>query len=131
MNLAQGKTWEKVTDMGIWTAQPRLGTGETVRWRSSAGRALSRWITSGGQLVVTDRRLLFQPNRFDAATGKKPWELPLDQVVDIEPVDRELTATAGGSRRRLGIKTSSGVEIFVVNNLMTKMDELRGLLLPS
>jgi hypothetical protein len=93
------------------------------------GRALNRRITSGGQLVVTDRRLLFQPNRFDAATGKKPWELPLGDVVDIEPVDREPTAAAGGSRRRLGIRTSSGVEIFVVSNLKTKMSELRGLLL--
>jgi hypothetical protein len=115
--------------MSIWIAQPKLESGEAIRWKSSAGRALNRWITSGGQLVVTDRRLLFQPNRFDVATGKKLWELPLDNVVDIEPVNREPTVTAGGSRRRLGIKTSSGVEIFVVNNLKTKIGELRGLVL--
>lgn len=115
--------------MSIWIAQPKLEAGETIRWKSSAGRALSRWITSGGQLVVTDRRLMFQPNRFDAATGKKPFELPLGDVLDIEPIDREFTAMAGGSRKRLGIKTLSGVEIFVVNDLETKIGELRGLLL--
>lgn len=114
--------------MGIWIAQPKLEAGETIRWRSSAGRALNRWITSGGQLMVTDRRLLFQPNRFDAATGKKPLEISIDNVVDIEPVAREPTATAGGLRERLGIRTSSGVEIFVVNNLKTKIGELRELL---
>jgi hypothetical protein len=117
--------------MGIWIAQPKLETGETIRWKSSAGHALSRWITSGGQLVVTDQRLLFQPNRFDAATGKTLLELPVDEVVDIEVVDRDPTVTAGGSRRRLGIKTSSSLEIFVVNNLKTKIRELRGLLLPD
>jgi hypothetical protein len=56
--------------MSIWIAQPKLESGETIRWKSSAGRTLNRWTTSGGQLVVTDRRFLSQPNRFDAATGK-------------------------------------------------------------
>jgi len=79
--------------------------------------------------VVTDRRVLFQPNRFDTATGTKPWELPLDNIVDVEDIDREPTVAAGGSRKRLGIRTSSGVEIFVVNNLKTKVPELRSLLL--
>jgi hypothetical protein len=114
--------------MGFWLAQLKLETGETIRWKSSAGRALNRWITSGGALVVTDRRVLFQPNRFDTATGKKPWECPLGSIVGIEAVGREPAVAAGGSRRRLGIKTSSGVEIFVVNNLTKKIVELRELL---
>jgi|GEM_PF-2206232 len=117
----------KASDMSFWMAQPKLESGETIRWKSSAGRALNRWITSGGQLVVTDRHLLFQPNRFDAATGKRPWGLPVGDVMDIEVIDRDLAVMAGGSRRRLGIKTSSGVEIFVVNDLDTKIGELRGL----
>lgn len=77
---------------------------------------------------MTDRRLLFQPNRFDVATGKKPWEEPLVNIVGIEEVDCEPTAVAGGLRRRLGIRVSSGVEIFVVNNLKAKTSELRSLL---
>jgi hypothetical protein len=114
--------------MGFWLEQLKLESGETIRWKSSAGRAMNRWITSGGRLVVTDRRVLFQPNRFDIATGKKPWECPLGSIVDIEAIGRELAVAAGGSRRRLGIKTSSGVEIFVVNNLAKKIVELRELL---
>jgi hypothetical protein len=112
--------------MGLWLARMKLETGEVIRWESLAGRALNRWITSGGQLVVTDQRVLFQPNRIDAATGKKPWECPLGSIVDIEPIGRE--PAVGGLRRRLGIKTSSGVEIFVVNNLKKKVVELRELL---
>jgi hypothetical protein len=111
--------------MGLWLAQPKLETGETIRWQSSAGRSVNRWITSGGRLTVTDRRVVFQPNRFDTATGKKPWECPLASVAGFEAVDRDLTALAGGTRKRLGIQTSEGVELFVVNDLDDKVLELR------
>ena len=113
--------------MGLWIAQSKLEAGETVRWRSSAGRALNRWITSGGQLVVTNRRVLFQPNRFDTATGKKPWECLLASVRGFEAVERDLTELAGGMRERLGIQTTDGTEIFVVNNLKEKIAELQSL----
>jgi hypothetical protein len=113
--------------MGFWIVQPQLGPGEKVRWKSSAGRALNRWITSGGQLVVTNRRILFQPNRFDMATGKKSWECPLSSVEGFEVVNRDLTALAGGMRERLGIRTAKGQEVFVVNHLTDKIDELRGM----
>jgi hypothetical protein len=114
--------------MGLWLAQPKLEAGETIRWKSSAGRTLNRWITSGGQLVVTNRRVLFHPNRFDAVTGKKPWECPLASVRGFEAVDRDLTVLAGGMRERLGIQTTDGTEIFVVNNLKEKIAELQSLL---
>jgi hypothetical protein len=110
--------------MGPWHAQLKLEADEEIRWQSSAGRSLNRWITSGGQLVVTDRRVLFQPNRFDAATGKKPWECSLASVTGFETVGRDLTVLAGGLRKRLGIRTSDGVKIFVVNDLEKKVTEL-------
>ncbi len=114
--------------MGLWLAQPKLEADEAIRWQSSAGRSLNRWITSGGKLVVTNRRVLFQPNRFDAVTGKKPWECPLASVTGFEAVDRDLTVLAGGMRKRLGIQTSDGVKIFVVNDLEEKVSELREIL---
>jgi hypothetical protein len=114
--------------MGLWLAKPKLDAGEEIQWQTSAGRSLNRWITSGGRLTVTNKRVLFQPNRFDRATGKSPWECPLASVTSFEAVDRDLTVPAGGTRRRLGIKTTNGVEIFVVNRLKDKLLELRELL---
>src|SRR5882757_1644845 len=114
----------KTVDMRIWVAQPKLEPGETIRWTTSAGRALNRWLTSGGHLVVTDRRLLFQPNRFDIATGKRRWELSLSDVAGVESVEREPAVAAGGSRRRLGIRSAAGLEIFVVNRLQEKITRL-------
>src|SRR5215475_15999661 len=114
--------------MGLWLAQPKLEAGETIRWQSSAGRSLNRWITSGGRLVVTNRRALHQPNRFDTATRKKPWECPLASVTGVEIIDRNLTVLAGGMRKRLGIQTLDGVELFVINDLEKKVMELREVL---
>lgn len=80
---------------------------------------------------MTDRRVLFQPNRFDAITGKKPWECSRGSVTGIEEVGRDLAVPAGGMRQRLGIQTSGGVESFVVNDLEKKVSELREMLFPS
>jgi hypothetical protein len=111
--------------MGLWLAKPNLEAGEEIRWQSAAGRSLNRWITSGGWLAVTDKRVLFQPNRFDAATGKRPWECPLASVRAIDAADRDPAMLSGGVRKRLGIQTSEGVELFVVNGLEKKVAELR------
>lgn len=114
--------------MGLWLAEPELDAGEEIQWQASAGRSLNRWITSGGRLTVTNKRVLFQPNRFDTATGKTPWECPLASVLGFEAVDRDLSVPAGGTRRRLGIETANGVEIFVVSGLEDKLLDLRELL---
>lgn len=114
--------------MGLWLAKPKLEADEVIRWQSSAGRSINRWITSGGRLTVTNRRVLFQPNRFDVATGKTAWECPLESVEGFEAVDRDLTVPAGGTRKRLGIQTPAGFEVFVVNGLEDKLPELRELL---
>lgn len=111
--------------MSFWFAHPKFEIGEAIRWESSAGRTLNRWITSGGRLVITNRRVLFQPNRFDALTGKRPWECPLASVKGVQTVDRDPSVLAGGMRERLGIQTTDGVEVFVVNNAATKVTELR------
>jgi len=78
--------------------------------------------------MVTNRRVLFQPNRFDTITGKKPWECPLASVTGVDVVDRDPAVLAGGMRKRLGIQTSDGLKIFVVNDLEKKVAELREML---
>lgn len=79
-------------------------------------------------MVVTNRRVLFQPNRFDAATGKKPWECPLASVVGLATLDRDFTVPAGGMRKRLEIQVRDGAEAFMLKDPEKKAVELRDLL---
>lgn len=111
--------------MRILNSHPKLKPDETLLWKTLANRVVSSRSTSGGQLIVTDRRVFFQPNRFDSAIGRKLWECPFDTVRGIETIDRDRTVLAGGMRKRLGIQTADGVEIFVVNDLEEKVMELR------
>ena len=79
-------------------------------------------------MIVTDQRMFFQPNRIDAVIGGRSWECPLSAVMEVEVIDRDRTVLAGGMRERLGILTGDGTEIFLVNDLKTKIVELRDLL---
>jgi hypothetical protein len=126
--------------MGILNARPKLEPGEALRWKAAAnhvgGPSYMLWgmtSSSSGQLVVTDRRVFYQPSRVDTVFRQKRWERSLDHVTSIEVVDTSRTSAevdvfAGGLRDRLGIGTEEGVEIFVVNRLEQKVAELRGLL---
>jgi len=110
--------------MGILQVRPDLAPGEEVRWKAFANRVLPNSTTAGGRLFVTDRRVFFQPNRIDAGLGQKVWECPLEGVTAVETVGRDGRLFAGGTRKRLGIKTADGEEVFVVNRLKRKEDEL-------
>jgi len=114
--------------MGILQVRPRLEPGETLRWKALANRVLNPAVTSGGRLVVTDRRVLFQPNRYDMMLGREIWERPLDAVTGVEVVGRDAAVFAAGMRKRLGIRTADGLEVFVVNRLKKKVPELLALL---
>lgn len=79
-------------------------------------------------MVVTDRRVFFQPNRFDALIGRKSWECPLDAVTGIETLAREGVTLTERMRKRLEIQAEHGSETFIVNNLKEKVPRLRELL---
>lgn len=124
--------------MGILNPRPKLEPDEVLRWKARAnhveGPSYSLYgmkSAAGGQLIATNRRIFFQPSRADRATGAKHWELPLDAITGIETIDRDGEPFAGGMRKRLGIQAADGVEVFVVNRLEQRMDELRALLLLS
>jgi hypothetical protein len=110
--------------MGILQVRPRLAPREEVHWKAFANRVLEDSTTAGGRLFVTDRRVFFQPNRVDRMLGRKVWECPLENVTAVETVGRDGHLFAGGPRKRLGIKTADGEEVFVVNRLKRKEDEL-------
>ncbi|MEJ3403606.1 hypothetical protein WDJ51_02555 [Rathayibacter sp. YIM 133350] len=62
--------------MGIWFPAVSMSAGERVLYKSAAN-SLRGWRTIGGQIIVTDRRLIFVPNRLDAMTGASRREIPL------------------------------------------------------
>jgi|tagenome__1003787_1003787.scaffolds.fasta_scaffold18850988_1 hypothetical protein len=119
--------------MGLLVARPKLEPGELLRFNALAnhveGPSYTLWglnAAAGGRLVVTDRRVFFQPGRVDGMLRARRWVKPLDAVTGLEVVDRDgAEVFAGGMRRRLGIRTADGVEVFVVNGLEEKIPELR------
>ena len=127
--------------MGILNAAPKLEPGEELGWKARAnhvaGPSYVFWgmtSSSSGRLAVTNRQVFYQPSRVDTLFRQKRWERPLDAVTGIEIVARKRRAPedgidvfAGGMRDRLGIRTEEGVEVFVVNQLETRVIELHKL----
>ena len=75
------------------------------------------------------RRPLLRALGIDTLFRQKRWERQLDEVTDVEVVGRNGDPFAGEMRKRLGIRTADGVEVFVVNRLEEKLLRLRPLLL--
>ncbi len=111
--------------MGLWVAMPVVDVGEIVKRglaanRDQNGRAV------GGRLFVTDKRLLFQPNRIDSVTGGKAWTCDLGEIAAVGASPRDGRPFSGGLRTRLRVETKDGdVERFVMNHLGEVIDELR------
>jgi hypothetical protein len=123
--------------MGILNPRPKVEPGESILWQRRANYVAGPYYTlygfkaaAGGQLVVTDRRVFFEPSRADKAVGAKRWERPLADTAGVDVVGPDGELFAGGMRKRLGIRTTSGVEVFVVNKLDQTMAELTELLPP-
>jgi hypothetical protein len=120
--------------VGLLNARPKLEPDEVLRWKARANHVEGPWYSlygfqaaAGGQLIVTNRRIFFQPSRADRATGAERWDLPLGAITGIEVIDPAGSAFAGGMRERLGIRTENGVEVFVVNRLAQRISELQAL----
>jgi hypothetical protein len=115
--------------VGVWVPHPPLDRGEAVRWRKNATRRQGSTRAVGGRLFLTDRRLLFQPSRFDQALRGEFWSTPLDQIRDIgvEGKDRQKANERdyGALRRRLRIVTQRSSELFVINSVEEVVRTLR------
>ena len=105
---------------GGWIKPQHALPGETVRWSRAANRMQgSRAV--GGKLFLTERRILFSPNRIDGLTGGSPWAIDLPDVseVGIEPMGSGKAAKLGGGlRNRLRVRGgATGESLFVINRL--------------
>jgi hypothetical protein len=104
--------------MGIFASKPRLDQAETVVWQQLANRTQSAGRAFGGRLYLTGTRLLFEPNRVDAATGGENWSAPLTDIKSVGKQPRDGNPLNGGLRDRLRLMLADGsAELFVVNRL--------------
>jgi hypothetical protein len=110
----------------IWFTDPRLDPGEQVEWSKAANRFQgSRAV--GGRLALTDRRLVFAPNRLDALLMGRRWAVPLEQIrsVGVEPRGSGNKSLFGGNlRNRLRIRSGDGEELFVINEVEDVLSRL-------
>ena len=108
--------------MGIWFRDPDIASDEHVLFRAATNRLISIAEMRGGRLVVTDRRVLFEPNRLDRLTGSKPWVVDSRAIREVtsEPGGKEGVAKFGlaGKRPHLAL-SADGAEpgVFAVRNL--------------
>lgn len=69
--------------MGIWFPSVGLAEGEQVRYQAAANSFRGRR-SIGGQLTVTEQRLIFTPNRLDGLAGGRQRVILLDEVRDTQ-----------------------------------------------
>lgn len=112
--------------MGLWVGNPALADSETVVWRRAANRTQSANRAVGGNLYLTNVRLLFEPNRVDAATGGQRWSAPVNAIVSVGIQPRDGNAFSGGLRNRLRLDLADGsIELFVISKLDDAVRTLR------
>jgi len=115
------------TPINRWFNGPHLPNDEEIV-ASSVAQHAQRGIARAGLLFLTNKRLIFLPNRAEALLGGCPWSMDLPDVAQIgrDPPRLSLFRVAnGGWHERLLIHTVSGVtEYFVVGDLVRIEAEL-------
>lgn len=99
----------------------RVVVQERASWASGLAR--------GGTLVVTTRRVIFEPNSMEAALKlrKRTWDWSTVRAVEVAP--RGLNLAGGAVRRRLRLLMTDGsAELFVVHRPDELKDRLASLI---
>lgn len=103
--------------MGLWVRRPSLLPGEAIEWRAACNwRQGARAV--GGFVWLTSRALVFEPNRFDAATGGQSRRVALTGIaaVGVEPGGSR--SVSGGLRPRIRLELVDGEhELLLVNKV--------------
>lgn len=104
---------------------PSLDSNEQVVNSWFANREQSAQRAVGGTLHLTTHRLLFVPNAIEDKTGGRAWSAPLGELLSVEIVERDIAHVLGGGlRRRLGITSRNGYDVFVVTGLEAAQQQL-------
>jgi hypothetical protein len=107
---------------------PKLQPGEEIVWSARANRAQGGRAV-GGKLYVTDRRMMFAPNRIEQRLKGCEWSCSVGAVREIGVKQRGGNPFSGGVRRRLRVALAEKDELFVVDDPHDAATELRLLLL--
>jgi hypothetical protein len=67
--------------IGLRVDAPEVEPDEQVVWEARANRFQARVRSIGGRIYLTDRRLIFAPNRFERKVGGRAWGA---RLIDLE-----------------------------------------------
>ena len=111
-----------------WVPVEPLPDSEPERLSALANLTVSTWRAVGGRLIATDARLVFWPNRVDAALGGRAWQVRFADVREVGRRAPTWNPLDGGLRSRLRIVTRDGAEhLFVVNGLARVIEQIGAL----
>jgi hypothetical protein len=87
--------------LGLRVPDPDFEDGEAIRWEALANRFQGKVWPIGGGLFLTDRRLIFVPNKLESRVFlAKTWSARLD---DLDRAD-----VGGGLLRTVGVVDRDG-----------------------
>jgi hypothetical protein len=111
--------------MGLWVRRPHLSPGEQVQWRAPCNWKQGRR-ACGGFLWLTDRAVLFEPNRIDALAGGESRRVALAEIAEVALEPGGTPSFSGGLRPRIRLILEDGrQELLLVNQIEARMSALR------
>jgi hypothetical protein len=120
-----------IRHMGFDLPDPQLKPGEHVVWGCAAQRSIPRRTFVAGWLFLTERRIVFQPNRLNIGIASRDLlSYELRDCLGAEVIDRTWTLYDGGTRRRIRLNLADGTSVlFVVkakhtNEVATRLSDV-------
>lgn len=96
-----------------WYRSVFLEEGERARIDAPANDYRG-WRAVGGRLVVTDRRVIFEPNWLDFIAAARGWRIALDQVLSVDVVPGQRSINPHKVRTRVRIQIAGRKPIMVL-----------------
>jgi hypothetical protein len=108
-----------------WIATPTSLADETVVWSTATTHRQGRARLVGGQFILTETKLIFAPNRLEAATRGQTWAALLSDIAELSVRPARITFP----RRQLRIVTSTGeAQRFLVTGVDKMIERLNSAL---
>ena len=110
------------TKQNFWFNKPIIPADERILFEVPANHTQGRRAV-GGKMFVTDRRILFIPNRLDGVMGGNCKQIPNGEVSEItksKPVYSLLEIFSGAFRSRLCVVTKDHNQEFLSSIFWTK-----------
>jgi hypothetical protein len=106
--------------MGFWFPRPATAPDEDVLYEAVANTFVGRR-SVGGKVTVTEKRLLFTPNRLDGATGARRIDITRSEIGRVwleEPGGTAVRERGLGAavRRQVGVEHNGAQVFFTLGN---------------